>query len=221
MANLKEVRTRISSVSSTQQITSAMKMVSAAKFRRAQNAIMGMRPYAAKLQEIIADIDVEDGVTTPYHETRPVRNVLLVVVTSNKGLCGAFNSNVIKQATSRLNWYTSASPAVNVRMITLGKRGSEFFAKQKGLVEAHYDELLDSPTFDTISELCEKIMSAFCDKTYDIVEVIYNQFKNSLTQILSTEQMLPIVIGKKGQSAPKNEKRNDYIYEPGKEQIMR
>lgn len=221
MANLKEVRTRITSVSSTQQITSAMKMVSAAKFRRAQNAIIGMRPYAAKLQEIISDIDVEDGVTTPYHETRQVKNVLLVVVTSNKGLCGAFNSNVIKQASARLNFYVSQSQAPTVKMITLGKRGSEFFAKQQGLVAAQYDDLLDNPSFDSIVELCEKIMAAFCDKTYDLVEVIYNQFKNSLTQILSTEQMLPIITTGTGQSGSTTERRNDYIYEPGKEQILR
>ena len=221
MANLKEVRTRITSVSSTQQITSAMKMVSAAKFRRAQNAIIGMRPYAAKLQEIISDIDVEDGVTTPYHETRQVKNVLLVVVTSNKGLCGAFNSNVIKQASARLNYYVSQSQAPTVEMITLGKRGSEFFAKQQGLVAAQYDDLLDNPSFDSIVELCEKIMAAFCDKTYDLVEVIYNQFKNSLTQILSTEQMLPIITTGTGQSGNTTERRNDYIYEPGKEQILR
>ena len=221
MANLKEVRTRITSVSSTQQITSAMKMVSAAKFRRAQNAIIGMRPYAAKLQEIISDIDVEDGVTTPYHETRQVKNVLLVVVTSNKGLCGAFNSNVIKQASARLNYYVSQSQAPTVKMITLGKRGSEFFAKQQGLVAAQYDDLLDNPSFDSIVELCEKIMAAFCDKTYDLVEVIYNQFKNSLTQILSTEQMLPIITTGTGQSGNTTERRNDYIYEPGKEQILR
>lgn len=221
MANLKEVRTRITSVSSTQQITSAMKMVSAAKFRRAQNAIIGMRPYAAKLQEIISDIDVEDGVTTPYHETRQVKNVLLVVITSNKGLCGAFNSNVIKQASARLNYYVSQSQAPTVKMITLGKRGSEFFAKQQGLVAAQYDDLLDNPSFDNIVELCEKIMSAFCDKTYDLVEVIYNQFKNSLTQILSTEQMLPIITTSTGQSGSTTERRNDYIFEPGKEQILR
>jgi F-type H+-transporting ATPase subunit gamma len=198
-----------------------MKMVSAAKFRRAQNAIIGMRPYAAKLQEIISDIDVEDGVTTPYHETRQVKNVLLVVVTSNKGLCGAFNSNVIKQASARLNYYMSQSQAPTVKMITLGKRGSEFFAKQQGLVAAQYDDLLDNPSFDSIVELCEKIMAAFCDKTYDLVEVIYNQFKNSLTQILSTEQMLPIITTGTGQSGNTTERRNDYIYEPGKEQILR
>ena len=121
MANLKEVRTRIASVSSTQQITSAMKMVSAAKFRRAQNAIFGMRPYTAKLQEIIGDINTEDGVQTPYHEIRKPDNVLLLVVTSNKGLCGAFNSNVIKEAAARVKYYTDLSVS-NLQMITLGKR---------------------------------------------------------------------------------------------------
>ena len=194
-------------------------MVSAAKFRRAQNAIIGMRPYAAKMQEIIADIDVEDGVTTPYHEKRQVRNVLIVVVTSNKGLCGAFNSNVIKQASARLSHYASQPSAPTVKMVTVGKRGSEFFSKQEGLVVASYDALLDNPAFDSITELCEKIMASFCDKTYDTVEVVYNQFKNSLTQILSTEQMLPIKSVERGTES--TERRNDYIFEPGKEQILR
>lgn len=226
MANLKEVRTRITSVSSTQQITSAMKMVSAAKFRRAQNAIIGMRPYTAHLQEIISDIDVEDGVQTPYHEARPVKNVLLVVVTSNKGLCGAFNSNVIKQASARISHYASLPSSPTVKMISIGKRGSEFFAKQEGLLVATYDELLDAPSFNGSAELCEKIMKAFCDKTYDLVEIVYNQFKNSLTQILSTEQMLPVESGERGgvQAMPTAEnvkRRNDYIFEPGKVQILR
>ena len=218
MANLKEVRTRIASVSSTQQITSAMKMVSAAKFRRAQNAILGMRPYAAQLNEIIADIDVEDGVQTPYHESRPLSHVLLVVVTSNKGLCGAFNCNVIKEASSRLHYYHTLSPSPEVKLITIGKRASEFFAKQKGLVQASYDDMLDNPTFDAIASVCEGVMDAFCKKEYDLVELVYNQFKNSLTQILSTEQFLPV--------APRSAKsakatRNDYIYEPGKVEILR
>lgn len=226
MANLKEVRTRIASVSSTQQITSAMKMVSAAKFRRAQNAIMGMRPYAAMMQEIIADIDVEDGVLTPYHEVRQPKNVLLVVVTSNKGLCGAFNSNVIKQASACLNHYASLSPAPTVKVISLGKRGSEFFAKQEGLLLSSHDDLLDAATFDNVAELCEKIMTSFCNREYDVVEVVYNQFKNSLTQILSTEQMLPVGNNEhkteNGVQKPENGKRrNDYIFEPGKEQILR
>ena len=218
MANLKEVRTRIASVSSTQQITSAMKMVSAAKFRRAQNAILGMRPYAAQLGAIIGDIDVEDGIQTPYHEVRQVSNVLLVVVTSNKGLCGAFNSNVIKEASSRLQYYRDRG--ATVKMITLGKRGSEFFAKQQGLVESSYDGILDDPSFDAVSNLCDSVMQDFCDKRYDCVEIVYNQFKNSLTQILSTEQFLPV---KNGERRAENgeKKRNDYIYEPGKQDILR
>lgn len=219
MANLKEVRTRIASVSSTQQITSAMKMVSAAKFRRAQNAIIGMRPYAAQLNEIIADIDVADGVQTPYHASRPVSNVLLVVVTSNKGLCGAFNANIIKESQARIDHYRKVVKCQHLQLITIGKRGSEFFAKQPDLVLASYDELLDSPSFDAISAIAEGIMNDFCDKKWDHVELIYNQFKNSLTQILSTEQFLPVV-----QNEPKghsSQSRNDYIFEPDKLEILK
>ena len=218
MANLKEVRTRIASVSSTQQITSAMKMVSAAKFRRAQNSIMGMRPYAAQLNAIISDIDVEDSIVTPYHEVRPLNNVLLVVVTSNKGLCGAFNSNVIKEASARLAHFKSVG-CQSIRMITIGKRGSEFFAKQSGLVAAAYDDILDNPSFDAVSAVCDSVMNVFGNKEYDCVELVYNQFKNSLTQILSTEQFLPVL--PKNTSNNEGKSRNDYIFEPGKEAILR
>ena len=215
MANLKEVRTRIASVSSTQQITSAMKMVSAAKFRRAQNAILAMRPYAAQLNGIIADIDVEDGVMTPYHDTRQPVNVLLVVVTSNKGLCGAFNSNVIKEATARVQHFRDAG--CTVRMITIGKRGSEFFARQAGLVIRNYDDILDNPDFDSVASVCDSLMESFCDKQFDRIELVYNQFKNSLSQILSTEQFLPVETRK---PATSGSIRNDYIFEPGKERIL-
>jgi len=218
MANLKEVRTRIASVSSTQQITSAMKMVSAAKFRRAQIAILGMRPYAAQLNEITSQIDIEDGVQTPYHEVRRRERVLLVVVTSNKGLCGAFNANVIKEASARLKHHQDAGCAVS--MITLGKRGTEFFCKQQGLVSASYDELLDVPSFDAISNLCQRIMDDFCSKRYDYVELVYNQFKNSLTQILSTEQFLPVE-PKSSSASNTSTTNNDYIFEPDKVTIMR
>ena len=221
MANLKEVRTRIASVSSTQQITSAMKMVSAAKFRRAQNAIMGMRPYAAQLNEIIGDIDVDDGVQTPYHEARSLNNVLIVVVTSNKGLCGAFNSNVIKQAAARLQHYASLNPAPNVKVMTIGKRATESFGKQRGLLVSSHDDLLDNASFDASAELCEKLMQSFCDKKYDCIEFVYNQFKNSLTQILSTEQFLPVVPRQVRNAAVDKPTRNDYIFEPGKEEILK
>lgn len=219
MANLKEVRTRIASVSSTQQITSAMKMVSAAKFRRAQNAIIGMRPYASQLNSIIEGIDVGDGILTAYHEVRQPNSILLLVVTSNKGLCGAFNSNVIKEASARLAHFQSEG-CKSVKMITIGKRGSEFFAKQEGLVVASYDDILDNPAFDSVSAICDSIMESFCNKEFDYIELIYNQFKNSLTQILSTERFLPVtnVELKTENGRPQH---YDYIYEPGKEQILK
>ena len=226
MANLKEVRTRIASVSSTQQITSAMKMVSAAKFRRAQNAIIGMRPYADQLQEIIADIDTGDGVRTPYHAQRPLQNVLLVVVTSNKGLCGAFNSNVLKQAQQRIDHYRATLPAgAQLHVMSIGKKSSELLARQRDLPLSTHDDLLDSPSFDEIAALADDIMQRFVAAQLDHVEIIYNQFKNSLTQILSTEQFLPLTressntsnTSSTSTSAPSN----DYIFEPSKDDILR
>ena len=221
MANLKEVRTRIASVSSTQQITSAMKMVSAAKFRRAQNAIVGMRPYADQLQEIIADIDTGDGLVTPYHDQRPMQNVLVVVVTSNKGLCGAFNSNVLKQAQQCLDHYRAALPeGGQLHVMSIGKKSSELLIRQKDLILTTHDDLLDSPSFDAIASLADTVMQRFTDKQIDRVEVIYNQFKNSLTQILSTEQFLPVAGDAKVDTAA-GTMANDYIYEPSKEEILR
>ncbi len=217
MANLKEVRTRIASVSSTQQITSAMKMVSAAKFRRAQNAIIGMRPYAAQLQDIISDIDTGDGVRTPYHAERPVHTVVLVVVTSNKGLCGAFNSNVLKLAQQRIEYWKQQGADIQVESI--GKKASEMLSRQKELTVRPHDELLDNPAFDAIATLADKLLDDFSEKRIDRVELIYNQFKNSLSQILSCEQFLPVTI--KHQENGKSSMRNDYIFEPSKEDILR
>lgn len=227
MANLQEVRMRIASVSSTRQITSAMKMVSAAKFRKAQTAIAGMRPYAEQLDAILADIDVEDGVMTPYHVVRPAQNVLLVVLTSNKGLCGAFNSNVIKSAAARVE--ELRGQGVHVSMITLGKRGTEMFRKQRDLIAASHDDLLEAPSFDAISDVAEHIMQDFANRKYDRVEVIYNMFKNSLVQILTNELFLPIQEAPKkpapGGTAARGKAAgsllNDYIYDPGKEEILR
>ena len=223
MANLKEVRTRISSVSSTQQITSAMKMVSAAKFRRAQNAITGMRPYAAQLSEIVSDIDTGGEVLTPYHSVRPLRNVLLVVITSNKGLCGAFNSNVIKQAQQRIDHHLQTLPSDGtLQVMSIGKKSSEALARRKDIHLISNDELLDNPSFDNVAALADSIMKQFEEKQLDYVEIVYNRFKNSLTQILSTEQWLPVA--PKASNAPndlKTPKTNDYIYEPSKEDIVR
>lgn len=198
-----------------------MKMVSAAKFRRAQNAITGMRPYATQLAEIVADIDTGDGVLTLYHEVRKLENVLLVVVTSNKGLCGAFNSNVIKQTQARIDHYrnsaTSDQPA-RLAMITIGKRASEYFARRFDNITGSYDEILDHASFDEVATLSDSIMEGFRNKQYDRVELIYNVFKNSLVQILTTEQFLPV------ESKPANKGThalaNDYIFEPSKEEIL-
>ena len=219
MANLKEVRTRIASVSSTQQITSAMKMVSAAKFRRAQNAIIGMRPYAAQLNEIVADIDTGDGVRTPYHEVRQAHNVVLVVVTSNKGLCGAFNSNVIKLAQQRIEHWRKEG--ATLRVVCIGKKASEMLVRQRDLNVVSRDELLDAPTFDAIASLADSLMAEFEAKGIDRVEVVYNQFKNSLTQILTCEQWLPVESGERKVERGERKANNDYIYEPSKEEILR
>ena len=220
MANLKEVRTRIASVSSTQQITSAMKMVSAAKFRRAQNAIIGMRPYTAQLNEIISDIDTGDGVQTPYHSVRHLSSnstVVLVVVTSNKGLCGAFNSNVLKLAQQRIDHYRSQQ--VNIRVFSIGKKASELLVRQKDLQLECHDELLDAPTFDAIAAVADGLMDDFAEKRVDRVELVYNQFKNSLSQVLSNEQFLPIET--RASQSGRSRQSNDYIYEPSKEEILR
>ena len=219
MGNLKEVRTRITSISSNQKITSAMKMVSAAKFRRAQNAILTMRPYSEKLSEIISDIDVADGLDTPYHQVRKAEKVLLVVVASNKGLCGAFNSNVIKEANRRIDYYLENDKNVALSMITIGKRTTEFFSKRTPYVSESFIEILDKPSFDSISEIAELIMKRFCEKQYDRVELIYNRFKNSLTQIVSTEQFLPIATNTEGKT--QTTIQNDYIFEPDKKSILR
>ena len=217
MANLKEVRTRIASVSSTQQITSAMKMVSAAKFRRAQNAIIGMRPYAAQLNDIIAGIDTGDGVQTPYHDVRPVKTVVLVVVTSNKGLCGAFNSNVLKLANQRVEHWRNEG--ADLRIISIGKKASEQMAKLKDIQQESRDTLLDNPSFDAIASLADTLLEDFAAKSIDYVEVVYNQFKNSLSQILSCEQFLPV--GQTSQTSQTGQTNSDFIYEPSKEEIMR
>lgn len=217
MANLKEVRLRIASVSSTQQITSAMKMVSAAKFRRAQNAIIGMRPYSAQLTSILADIGSGESVLTPYHQQRKENSVLLIVVTSNKGLCGAFNSNIIKQTQARIKHYQELNIA-NLQMATIGKRASEFFAKHFDHLIASYDDMLDAPSFDAVATLADNIMQQYCQKQYDRVEIIYNRFKNSLMQLPTVEQFLPIAPDQERAGEGAN---NDYLFEPSREEILR
>lgn len=213
MANLKEIRIRIGSISSTMQITSAMKMVSAAKLKKAQDAITAMRPYAEKLTELIQNISatLEGDASGVYAEQREVNKVLLVVVTSNRGLCGAFNANVIK-ATRNLIDVTYAGKQVDV--ITIGKKGFDAVNKSVNVISNRSD-LYDELTFNNTAEIAQQVMNAFVEGTYDKVEVIYNQFKNAATQIVQIEQFLPLMPIETETTAT-----SDYIFEPSKEEII-
>lgn len=219
MANLKEVRNRIVSVSSTQQITSAMKMVSAAKLRRAQDAVTQMRPYASKLKEILenlsASLDSSEGV---YSKQRPVKNVLFIIITSNRGLCGGFNANVLKAA-SRL--IREEYKGANISVLCIGKKGTDYFKKTEYSIVGTdlprgLNELYDHLTFVNVAPVAEKIMKVFADGQFDKVELVYNQFKNAAVQITTVEQFLPVMPPK----TTKETKTKDYIFEPSKQLIV-
>jgi F-type H+-transporting ATPase subunit gamma len=220
MANLKEVRNRITSVSSTQQITKAMKMVSAAKLKRATNAIIQLRPYANKLKEILANLSasLEDG-SSPFLQEREPNKVLIVVVSSNRGLAGAFNANVIKTANNLIaGKYSNQLKAGNVSIIGIGKKGQEYYQRRKYSVIGNNNELFAELNFLNVSKITESIMQGFLKGEYDRVELVYNQFKNAAVQFLTVEQLLPV---------PKTEKKSDtkavqvdYILEPSQEEIV-
>jgi F-type H+-transporting ATPase subunit gamma len=223
MPNLKEVRTRISSVKSTQQITSAMKMVAASKLRRAQNAILQLRPYAAKLKEILQNLStsLQDGEqNSPYSEQREPEKVLLVIVASNRGLCGAFNTNVIKAANRSISEkYPQQVENGNLQLLTIGKKITDFFKRRKfNLFESH-DELFEQLSFEKVAPLSEKLMELFVAGQFDRIEIIYNQFKNAATQQLVIEQFLPVELAEKQEDHHKHISV-DYILEPSKEEIV-
>ena len=213
MANLKEIRNRISSIGSTMQITSAMKMVSAAKLKKAQDAITAMRPYSSKLTELLQNLSatLDSDAGGAYSKQREVSKVLLVVITSNRGLCGGFNSSVIKETTQNI---LSNYQDVDVDLLTIGKKGNDILSKSYPVIDARND-IFDNLTFDNVAEVAEKIMDLYVNGTYDKIEIIYNRFKNAATQIPQIEQFLPIkpVEGDTNASA-------DYIFEPSKEKIV-
>ena len=213
MANLKEIRNRISSIGSTMQITSAMKMVSAAKLKKAQDAITAMRPYSSKLTELLQNLSatLDSDAGGAYSKQREVSKVLLVVVTSNRGLCGGFNSSVIKETTQNI---AANYQNVDVDLLTIGKKGNDILSKSYPVIDARND-IFDNLTYDYVSEVAEKMMKLYEDGTYDKIEIIYNRFKNAATQIPQVEQFLPIkpVEGDTNASA-------DYIFEPSKEKIV-
>jgi F-type H+-transporting ATPase subunit gamma len=213
MANLKEIRNRISSVSSTMQITSAMKMVSAAKLKKAQDAILAMRPYSEKLSSLLGRLSSSIGeeVENHYADKRPVKKVLYVVISSNRGLCGAFNSNVIKTAHQAI---TEASSSAEVEVISIGKKAKDAL-KNKTKVIADHSDIFDNLNYENATEISEQIIASFIAKQYDEVRVVYNSFKNAATQIVKNEQLLPIV-----QEQSSETTTEDYIYEPSAEEMV-
>jgi F-type H+-transporting ATPase subunit gamma len=219
MASLKEVRNRITSVNSTMQMTKAMKMVAAAKLRRAQDRIIQMRPYAKKLNELIAQVSqgTEVGASSPYTQVREVKNVLIVMVTSDRGLCGAFNTNVIKAAVAFINEnYPVQLEKGNVSVLSLGKKGSEAFTRRGLKVDNEFTDIFQRLSFDTAKEAAEKVMTAFAEGTYDEVVLVYNEFKNVATQIIRTEKILPLV----SEETEEKSSNTDYIFEPSEEEII-
>ncbi|QLC66809.1 ATP synthase F1 subunit gamma [Flavobacterium sp. LPB0248] len=213
MANLKEIRNRITSVSSTMQITSAMKMVSAAKLKKAQDAITAMRPYAEKLTELLQDLSatLEGEVGGDYTTQREVKKVLLVAITSNRGLCGAFNSNIIKEIKNRTDFYAGKQ----VDVFAIGKKGNDALSKTHK-VHGHHNAIFDHLTFENVAGIADDLTQKFLTGEYDRIELVYNQFKNAATQIVQVEQFLPLAPISTGVEASSG----DYIFEPGKEEIV-
>ena len=214
MANLKEIRNRIASVASTMQITSAMKMVSAAKLKKAQDAITEMRPYSNKLSELIQNLSAsfDEDFQNPYTAQRSVNRVLIVAITSNRGLCGAFNSNVIK---SVKNLTQDRYAGKTTRLLTIGKKGGDILGKTENIVASH-DGIFDTLTYENAAGVAQEIMDDFAAGAYDEVILVYNRFKNAATQLIQTEAFLPIAIhqAEAGQTA------SDYIFEPEKDKIV-
>ncbi|WP_395633712.1 ATP synthase F1 subunit gamma [Flavobacterium sp.] len=212
MANLKEIRNRITSVQSTMQITSAMKMVSAAKLKKAQDAITAMRPYAEKLTELLQSVSatLDGDAGGQYTSQREVNKVLIVAVTSNRGLCGAFNTNVIKQVKVVADTYAGKQ----VDVFAIGKKGNDVLRKSYNVI-ANRSDVFDALTFENVAEVANLLTDKFVAGEYDKIEIVYNQFKNAATQLVMTEQFLPL--------APiqsENASAGDYIFEPSKEEIV-
>jgi len=219
MPSLKEVKERITSVNSTMQITSAMKMVSAAKLKKAQDAITQMRPYAEKLQDILSNLSSEmDSSEGVFAEQREVKRVLVVAITSNRGLCGAFNSSIIKRVNHEINeTYSNA----DVHVVSIGKKALDAFKRTSHVVPetimpSNFNEVYDNLVFDGVAQIAEQLMDAFASGHYDKVVMVYNRFKNAAVQEVVAEQFLPVVPPEENTGEP----ASDYIFEPEKAEIL-
>ena len=222
MANLKAIKIRLTSFKSTRQITSAMKMVSAAKLRKAQDKIVRLRPYANKLQELLVDLSQslsDSEVENVYGRISPPEKILIVVITSNRGLCGAFNANVIKEARRVISEkYPEQARAGSLKILTVGKKGFDFFRKQNIGMLPDQNSLLQDLTFENVNTVAGQIMTSFTSREFDRVELIYNQFKNAAVQNLTNEVFLPV------ETLPESQVKTtptDYIYEPDMEVIIK
>ncbi len=227
MPNLKEIKNRLSSVTSTQQITGAMKMVSAAKLKKAQDAIIQLRPYARKLNEILIDINdfLNSKINNEFTRKRPIKKVLLIVITSNRGLCGGFNANVIRKvfAESAEN-YNSQLRQGNVHLYIIGKKGGDLLKRRNFHIIKTRNDIFNTLNFENASLIASDIMQLFIEGKYDRIDLIYNEFKNAAVQILTTEQFLPMKIvvpdKKEKEMLMKYETYADFIFESSKEYIV-
>ena len=213
MPNLKEIRSRISSVGSTMQITSAMKMVSAAKLKRAQDAIIQMRPYANKLTNLLVNLSssLDSAEGGEFSTEREIKNILLIPITSNRGLCGGFNANIIKQTLSLINDFENKKFSI----LSIGKKSSEYFKNNNYNINSTHDEVFNDLNYENIAHISQQVMDMYLEEKYDKVILIYNQFKNAATQIVMSENYLPV-------ESPNDEKSSigDYIFEPNKKEII-
>ncbi|MEA3476830.1 MAG: ATP synthase F1 subunit gamma [Bacteroidota bacterium] len=224
MPNLKEVRIRIESVKSTMQITSAMKLVAASKLRRAQQAILTLRPFAARLTHILQDISGSIDATDDddvFTKEREIKNVLLVVISSNRGLCGAFNANVIKKANELIrNKYQQQYDQGKLHLYCIGKKVYEHYQRRNYQIVEYNPGIFNDLTFNNVAPVAEGLMQDFADGKYDRIEIIYNQFKNAGVQILADETFLPIQLAESSEDGQSPD-IIDYIFEPEKEEIVR
>ena len=213
MSGLKEIRNRISSVSSTMQITNAMKMVSAAKLKKAQDSITATLPYSNKLSELIKSISASADLSesNPLFEKREIKKPLIIVITSNKGLCGGFNSNIIKEVYSLASNYGTNTPD----LLTIGKKGNDILRKKLNVISS-YKEVYDNFSYSFVKEIADDVMKRFENQEYDEVVLVYNHFKNAATQIITNEQYLPILDDKDTNASVSG----DYIFEPNRVKIL-
>ena len=224
MASLKDIRVRITSIKSTQQITSAMKMVSASKLRKAQTAILKLRPYTQKFNEVLRNLgsDIDNVDEGKYNISREAKKILIVPITSNRGLCGSFNSNVIRTVTNIIEKeYPSQFKSNNIHIFTIGKKAYEYFSKRKYNIKDNKSEIFDSLSYANVQAIGETLIKLYTSKEFDRIIIVYNKFKNAVTQFVTTEQFLPLAFEKpQTKTLGKEEITADYIFEPSQQEIL-